>query len=182
MISGRPGPLQTFAHPHLCRNAARHSGHSLRVQISGLVELTVCGLSGLMHVQLLLMQHFLAVAADFMLRCGFRRGSGRSKLQSRRISDRPFAASCSSSHIADFPDIRFSHFADVAFTRACGMLIAAMQHVSPKQPFNANDPVGFQFGVTRRLSGTCLLSEGESRGRSPSHTVARALVLAPFDV
>jgi hypothetical protein len=54
-----------------------------------------------MHMRLLLMQHFLAVAADFMLRCGLRRGSGRSKLQSRRIPGRPFAASCSSSHNAD---------------------------------------------------------------------------------
>jgi hypothetical protein len=64
-------------------------------------ELTQRGLSGPMHMRLLLMQHFLAVAADFMLRCGLRRGSGRSKLQSRRIPGRPFAASCSSSHNAD---------------------------------------------------------------------------------
>ena len=63
-------------------------------------EFTQCGLSGLMHSQLLLKQHFFAVAAVFMLRCSLRRGSGRSKLKSRWISDRPFAASCSSSHIA----------------------------------------------------------------------------------
>jgi hypothetical protein len=43
-------------------------------------ELVECGLSGLMHVQLLLTQHFFAVEAGFLLRCGLRRGSGRSKL------------------------------------------------------------------------------------------------------
>jgi hypothetical protein len=31
----------------------------------------------------LLTQHFLAVAADFLLRCSLRRGSGRLKLQIR---------------------------------------------------------------------------------------------------
>jgi hypothetical protein len=43
----------------------------------------MCGQTGLMHLQLLLTQHFLAVAADFLLRCSLRRGSGRSKLQIR---------------------------------------------------------------------------------------------------
>lgn len=42
--------------------------------------LTDCGLSGLMHVRLLLTQHFLLIAADFMLRCSLRRGSGHSML------------------------------------------------------------------------------------------------------
>jgi hypothetical protein len=56
-----------------------------------------CGLTGLMYLQLLLTQHFLAVVAIFMRRCSLRRGSGHSRLQSRWISDRPFAASCSSS-------------------------------------------------------------------------------------
>jgi hypothetical protein len=37
-----------------------------------------CGRSGLMHVRLLLAQHFLAVAADLMLRCSPSRGSGHS--------------------------------------------------------------------------------------------------------
>ena len=37
-----------------------------------------CGLSGLMHVQILLTQHLLAVAARFLLRCNLRRGSGHS--------------------------------------------------------------------------------------------------------
>ena len=39
-----------------------------------------CGLSGLSHARLLLTQHFLAVAADFMLRCSPRRGSGHSMI------------------------------------------------------------------------------------------------------
>jgi hypothetical protein len=43
-------------------------------------EVCNAGLSGFMHVRLLLTQHFLAVAADFLLRCGLRRGSGHSKL------------------------------------------------------------------------------------------------------
>ena len=46
----------------------------------GLDKGLVCGLSGLMHVRLLLTQHFLAVAASFMLRCSLRRRSGHSKL------------------------------------------------------------------------------------------------------
>jgi hypothetical protein len=74
----------------------------------GLHRLPLCGQTGLMHVRLLLTQHLSAVAAMFMLRCSLRRGSGRSKLQSRWISNRPFAASCSSSHIADKPVIH--HF------------------------------------------------------------------------
>ena len=49
-----------------------------------------CGQTGLMQVQLLLTQHFLAVAAVFMLLCSLRRGSRRSKLHSRWISSRPF--------------------------------------------------------------------------------------------
>jgi hypothetical protein len=69
------------------------------------IERLQCGQTGLMHVRLLLTQHFLAVAAMFMLRCSLRRGSGRSKLQSRWISNRPFAASCSSSHIARQSDL-----------------------------------------------------------------------------
>ncbi len=59
------------------------------------------GQTGLLPSRLLLTQHFFAVAAVFMLRCSLRRGSGRSQLQSWWISGRPFAASCSSSHIAD---------------------------------------------------------------------------------
>ena len=38
------------------------------------------GQNGLMHVRQLLTQHFLAVAADFLLRCSLRRGSDRSML------------------------------------------------------------------------------------------------------
>ena len=38
------------------------------------------GLSGLMHLQLLLTQHLFAVAARFLLRCSLRRGSGHSML------------------------------------------------------------------------------------------------------
>jgi hypothetical protein len=80
--------------------------HETNVKPEG--EWRQCGQTGLMHVRLLLTQHLSAVAAMFMLRCSLRRGSGRSKLQSRWISNRPFAASCSSSHIADKPVIH--HF------------------------------------------------------------------------
>jgi hypothetical protein len=45
-----------------------------------LAETSVCGLSGLMQVRLLLLQHLLAVAVGFMLRCSPRRGSGHSML------------------------------------------------------------------------------------------------------
>lgn len=38
------------------------------------------GQNGLMHARLLLTQHFLAVAVDFMLRCSPRRGSGHSMI------------------------------------------------------------------------------------------------------
>jgi hypothetical protein len=41
-------------------------------------ELTVCGQSRLMHARPLLTQHFLAVAANLMLRCSLNRGSGHS--------------------------------------------------------------------------------------------------------
>lgn len=42
------------------------------------VDSQFAGLSGLMHARLLLTQHFLAVAADFMLRCSPSRGSSHS--------------------------------------------------------------------------------------------------------
>jgi hypothetical protein len=82
----------------------------------------LCGLSGIMHVRLLLTQHFLAVAADFMQRCSLHRGSGRSKLQYRWIPYRPFTATCSSSHIADLAVIHFSGFAGAASSRRCSRL------------------------------------------------------------
>ena len=47
-----------------------------------------------MQLRLLLTQQFLAVAESFVLRCRLRRGSSRSKLQARWISNQPFAASC----------------------------------------------------------------------------------------
>ncbi|OUS19681.1 hypothetical protein A9Q95_15660 [Rhodobacterales bacterium 59_46_T64] len=43
-------------------------------------ERTRRGQSGLKHARLLLMQHFLAVAVDLMLRCSLSRGSGHSIL------------------------------------------------------------------------------------------------------
>jgi hypothetical protein len=43
------------------------TGHSCKVQQDKSVELTDCGLSGLVHVRLLLTQHFVAAAAYFML-------------------------------------------------------------------------------------------------------------------
>jgi hypothetical protein len=46
-------------------------------------EITVRGQIGPMHLRLLLAQHFLLFAADFMLRCGLRRGSGRSNTPCR---------------------------------------------------------------------------------------------------
>ncbi|MFT6299832.1 MAG: hypothetical protein ACJAWC_003208 [Yoonia sp.] len=78
--------------------------HETNVKPEG--EWRQCGQTGLMHARLLLTQHFFAVAAVFMPRCSLRRGSGRSKLKSRWISDRSFAASCSSSHIADEADLK----------------------------------------------------------------------------
>ena len=118
-LSASPTPGNVPRHPNLARGvretytfAAFH--HHLKMLRCGQSErpfaataksargeLTDCGQTGLMHVRLLLTQHLSAVAAMFMLRCSLRRGSGRSKLQSRWISNRPFAASCSSSHIAD---------------------------------------------------------------------------------
>jgi hypothetical protein len=40
-------------------------------------ERSHCGQTGLMHMQQLLMQHFLAFAESFVLRCGLCRGSGQ---------------------------------------------------------------------------------------------------------
>lgn len=47
---------------------------------SAMSEFTLCGLSGLVQVRLLLVGHFLAVAVDFLLRCNLRRGSRHSLL------------------------------------------------------------------------------------------------------
>jgi len=51
--------------------------------------------------------------------------------------------------------------AHAALLRSCSSIFAALQPLSLKQPFNATDSGGFQFGVSRRLSDACLLSEGE---------------------
>jgi hypothetical protein len=55
---------------------------------------------------------------------------------------------------ADFSDIRFSYFADAAFARVCGMLVAAMQHVSPKRPFNRDIRGQIQTVLSLRDAGT----------------------------
>jgi len=44
-------------------------------------------------------------------------------------------------NFADFPVIDFSDFADAAFLRACGVLLAALQPISRKRSFLA----GFQW-------------------------------------
>lgn len=55
-------------------------------------ERQLCGQTGLMHTRLLLTQHFLAVAASFLLRCGLPRGSGHSNYRSRQIPNWTCAA------------------------------------------------------------------------------------------
>ena len=74
-------------------------------------------------------------------------------------SDRTFAATAKSGgwriySLRDFSDIRFSHFADAAFPRACGMLVAAMQHMSPKRPFNRDIVGQIQTVLSLRDAGT----------------------------
>ncbi|RLJ51533.1 hypothetical protein BCF46_1746 [Litoreibacter meonggei] len=54
----------------------------------------------------------------------------------------------------DFPDIRFSHFADAAFTRACGILVTAKRHGSPKRPFNLDLIGQIQILLQLRNAGT----------------------------
>jgi hypothetical protein len=41
-----------------------------------------------------------------------------------------------SSGVRTFADLRFLHFADAAWLRACGMPVAAMQLMSPKRSLN----------------------------------------------
>lgn len=55
---------------------------------------------------------------------------------------------------ADFSDIRFSHFADAAFARAGGMLVAAKQHVSSKRSFNRDILGQIQTVLSLRDAGT----------------------------
>jgi hypothetical protein len=74
------GPLLPFASWPDAAMQLSHCRHSLRPQNCLCGESTDRGLSGLMQVQLLLVQHLLAVAVGFMLRCSPRRGSGHSML------------------------------------------------------------------------------------------------------
>ena len=54
----------------------------------------------------------------------------------------------------DFPEIRFSHFADAAFTRACGILVTAKRHGSPMRPFNLDLIGQIQILLQLRNAGT----------------------------
>jgi len=58
------------------------------------------------------------------------------------------------SQIADFPDIRFPHFAHAAFSRAGCMVVAAVQHLSPKRSFNRDILGQIQTVLSLRDAGT----------------------------
>ncbi|MFT7449099.1 MAG: hypothetical protein ACI9LZ_004049 [Glaciecola sp.] len=67
---GANGPELPFATSLICCSAARHCGLSPQPRNQEIGEFTVCGLSGLLQMQLLLTQHLLALAAQRSLRCG----------------------------------------------------------------------------------------------------------------
>ncbi|MFT4707973.1 MAG: hypothetical protein ACI9PU_001817, partial [Ascidiaceihabitans sp.] len=75
------GPLLPFITTSKCCGAARQSGHSLQLQNLRGGELTDCGQTGLLLAQRVQAQHFIAVAAELLLRCSLCRRNGHSAIQ-----------------------------------------------------------------------------------------------------
>jgi hypothetical protein len=159
-INGSYAQLATFAKSHgQPKTAAFTNQHRCGaafalqpfVHVAAFLECEgrLSGQTGLMHMQQLLMQHFLAFAESFVLRCGLRRGSGRSKLKSRWTSDRPFAATRSSSHIADFVAVGRSAASD----RANGSFAVSIKAASDQATFFASVSAFCSSSIARYAHG-----------------------------